>query len=237
MGERGVPKYLQVKAALLTWIDDLEPGAALPSEVELAHDFAVSRVTMRRATTELVLEGRLTRSQGKVTRVVGEKIRIPVLLGRGHTEQMRAGGYEVSREVLDHGVAAADRRVAGELEVAPGAEVFALRRRVVAQGMPIGLETTYLARAADFAALDAQELAGSTYARLTGPLGVTLARTTERVETTPIPLEAAQALDASSEVTALVVHRVTVDAAGRPVEYSHVLYRGDRITLSYTLER
>lgn len=59
-----VPKYYRVKGALLDMIADLSAGTAIPTERELAERFATSRTTVRQAIAELVVDGRLERTQG-----------------------------------------------------------------------------------------------------------------------------------------------------------------------------
>src|SRR4051812_19774459 len=68
------PKYYRVKQQLLTTIASLGPGSAVPPERELAVEFSTSRTTVRQALTELVVEGRLERIQGRGTFVAKPKV-------------------------------------------------------------------------------------------------------------------------------------------------------------------
>ncbi|MEO5735644.1 MAG: GntR family transcriptional regulator, partial [Rubrivivax sp.] len=67
----GLPLYRATKRALLRAIEsgDLAPGAALPSEADLAALFQVSIGTLRQAVGELVAEHILVRRQGRGTYV------------------------------------------------------------------------------------------------------------------------------------------------------------------------
>ena len=60
-----VPKYYVLKRALLEMTEQLPPGSPVPPERTLALTFDTSRTTVRQALQELVIEGRLTRIQGK----------------------------------------------------------------------------------------------------------------------------------------------------------------------------
>ncbi|HEX4705569.1 MAG TPA: GntR family transcriptional regulator, partial [Pseudonocardiaceae bacterium] len=62
-----VPRYYAVKVDLLLLVDELGEGTMLPSERDLAERYGVSRLTLRQAVGELVLEGRLVRRQGSGT--------------------------------------------------------------------------------------------------------------------------------------------------------------------------
>lgn len=63
----GVPKYIAVRDNLRKRIDLMEPDEQLPPEVELCKQYNVSRITLRHAVDNLILEGLLVRIQGKGT--------------------------------------------------------------------------------------------------------------------------------------------------------------------------
>ena len=58
------PRFVFIKSQLLDDIaaGDMKPGDKIPSENQLAEQYGVSRMTARRAITELVNEGILVRS-------------------------------------------------------------------------------------------------------------------------------------------------------------------------------
>jgi GntR family transcriptional regulator len=72
LGDAG-PLYRRVQDALRGAIETslLKPQDALPPERDLAADFGVSRITVRKALDALVAEGLLTRKQGAGTFVAG----------------------------------------------------------------------------------------------------------------------------------------------------------------------
>ena len=63
------PKYIQIRDQLVTRIKagQLKPNSVIPSDRELAEEFAVSRYTAIRAVQELEKEGIVFREQGKGT--------------------------------------------------------------------------------------------------------------------------------------------------------------------------
>ncbi|HCS75651.1 MAG TPA: GntR family transcriptional regulator, partial [Clostridiales bacterium] len=71
MIEERVPKYFQLKKAIIRKIEEEEylPGGLIPSERELMEQYQVSRITVRKAIDELVVEGYLYKIQGKGTYV------------------------------------------------------------------------------------------------------------------------------------------------------------------------
>jgi GntR family transcriptional regulator of arabinose operon len=69
MKEKQMPKYLQLKQEILTWLHTgrLKPNDQMPSENEIAEQFQMSRQTVRQTFGELEQEGWLYRMQGKGT--------------------------------------------------------------------------------------------------------------------------------------------------------------------------
>jgi len=69
MTRGGMPKYLQLKQEILSWLHSGEwkPHEMLPSEHELASRFGMSRQTVRQTLGELEQEGYLYRQRGKGT--------------------------------------------------------------------------------------------------------------------------------------------------------------------------
>lgn len=71
MTRGGLPKYLQLKQEILSWLHSGEwkPHDLLPSENALASQFGMSRQTVRQTLSELEQEGYLYRQRGKGTYV------------------------------------------------------------------------------------------------------------------------------------------------------------------------
>ena len=69
MTRGGMPKYLQLKHEILSWLHrgERKPHELLPSENELAARFGMSRQTVRQTLAKLEQEGYLYRQRGKGT--------------------------------------------------------------------------------------------------------------------------------------------------------------------------
>ena len=93
-----VPKYWLVKEELLRLIAEGAPGSALPTERDLAERLATSRTTVRQAIAELVVEGRLERTQGSGTYIAEPKL-VHVRQLTSFTEDL--GPQRVQNRVLD----------------------------------------------------------------------------------------------------------------------------------------
>ncbi|QGQ96331.1 GntR family transcriptional regulator [Paenibacillus psychroresistens] len=69
MKDKQMPKYLQLKQEILSWLHSgqLKPNEQMPSENEIAEQFGMSRQTVRQTFGELEQDGWLFRMQGKGT--------------------------------------------------------------------------------------------------------------------------------------------------------------------------
>ena len=81
------PKHYRLKQHLSAFAESMPPGTAVPTERALAAEFETSRTTVRQAIAELVVEGRLERTQGKGTFVAFPKLVQPLRL-TSYTEDM-----------------------------------------------------------------------------------------------------------------------------------------------------
>ncbi|BCG58074.1 GntR family transcriptional regulator [Paenibacillus sp. URB8-2] len=123
MTEKAIPKYMQLKRELLSWIESgqLKPDEKAPSEHEIAGRFGMSRQTVRQALGELEKEGLLYRVQGKGTFIARQPARQlqqrGCLIGmmtthisdyifphivRGAEARLRAGGYSLMLSSTDN---------------------------------------------------------------------------------------------------------------------------------------
>ncbi len=99
------PKFAQIKQYIInniktgTW----EQHSRVPSENELAEQFSVSRMTARRALTELTDTGILTRSQGLGTFVASFKSQSSLLEIRNIADEIKERGsaYSCNVETLE----------------------------------------------------------------------------------------------------------------------------------------
>ncbi len=99
-----VPRYLKIKSALLQRIEsgELMAGEQVASENQLANDYAVSRMTARRAVTELVEEGILARSQGVGTFVADARPMSSILTINNIQHEIESRGHHYGNKLLLH---------------------------------------------------------------------------------------------------------------------------------------
>jgi GntR family transcriptional regulator len=221
-----VPKYYRLKQDLLSMIDVGEPGTALPTERELAVRFDTSRTTVRQALAELVVEGKLERTQGRGTFISEPKL-ITLRQLTSFSEDLAERGSRSHSEILDVSRAPVDRQVAEALDVPVGAPVARVERLRFADDAPIAHETAWLP--GPLPRLRAElERHGSLYRTLREVYGVEIAAAEDSVETAlASPLQAGL-LGCDTGLPMLLVCRTGWDATGRPVEFTRSVFRGDR---------
>lgn len=221
-----VPKYYRLKQDLLAMIDEGEPGTALPTERELAVRFDTSRTTVRQALAELVVEGKLERTQGRGTFISEPKL-ITLRQLTSLSEDLAERGSDTQSEVLDVSRVPADAQVGAALELAPASTVERVERVRVVDGAPIAHETAFLR--APLPRLRAElERYGSLYRTLREVYDIAIAAAEDSVETALASPRQAQLLHCDTGLPMLLVCRTAWDGTGRPVEFTRSVFRGDR---------
>ena len=139
------PLYEQLKFALKEMISScaLGPGDAIPTETELCKRYDVSRITVRRAITELEDEGVLEKRHGKGTFVTLPKMETSLLNLGGFSESFALRRYRVEKEILEMGEQDADEDLGDKLAIVPGSKLLHISRLITADSTPITIESSY----------------------------------------------------------------------------------------------
>ncbi|WP_327270287.1 GntR family transcriptional regulator [Streptomyces sp. NBC_01218] len=226
-GSGGVLKRERVREHLLGLIEVRRPGDAIPSERTLSAELGVSRPTLRAAVDELVATGQLVREHGRGMFVAPAKITQELVSDDAAFVVPRAAGTWSSR-LLQLDTIRAGARIGRKLRVSPAAEVVYIARLRLVDGSPMAIEHLHIP-AELVPTLTPQELeAGDLYDHLREHHHVHVDQAVQSIEPTVINEAEAAVLDIPVLSPALLIERLTTDTAGRPVEYVHSLYRGDR---------
>jgi DNA-binding GntR family transcriptional regulator len=139
------PLYDQVKRSLL---GDIKAGhylsaTYLPSEPELCEHYGVSRITLRRAVTELCAEGYLKRVHGKGTLVLEPRLKQTLVSLSGFTESLASLGHEVRYAIIESGVRQDLNELKELLKGEAGDAIVAIRRLLIVDSRPLTLEELY----------------------------------------------------------------------------------------------
>ncbi|MEU9556451.1 GntR family transcriptional regulator [Streptomyces fumanus] len=223
----GVLKRERVRDAVLEMVEQRRPGDAIPSERTLCARLGVSRPTLRAAVDELVAAGVLVREHGRGMFVAPEKITQELVPGHHWLGVPQASGTWASR-LLEFTTVPAGARVGRRLRLSPAARIVYVARLRLVDAAPMAIEHLHIP--ADLVpGLTARELEhGDLYEHLRAHHGIHVSEATQTIEPTVVTRAEAEILDVPELSPALLFERLTTDTGGRPVEYVHSLYRGDR---------
>ncbi|MCE0537473.1 GntR family transcriptional regulator [Kineosporia rhizophila] len=229
-----VPLYRQIARQLEQAVagGDLVPGDRLETEVALAAELGLSRPTVRQAIQLLVDQGLLVRKRGAGTQVVHAQVRRALELTSLHDDLAR-GGQDPRTRVLSLDLAPADAETAGQLQVEPGTQVWALERLRHVGGEPLAVMRNHLpASVADLSTFDLEHQ--GLYASLRRA-GVTLAVAHQRIGARRAGRTEAGLLGEPRGAPLLTMSRTVLDHSGRPVELGRHGYRPSLYSFETTL--
>ncbi len=219
-----LPLYQQLQRALRRAIEArlIAPDDALPPERDIAEDFQISRITVRKAIDGLVSEGLLMRRQGAGTFVCA-RVEKNFSKLTSFSEDMRARGRTPRTVWLRKSEGSVTPEEALTLRSSPGTPVYRFHRIRYADDAPMAIEyATVLA--ACLPSLDAVE--SSLYEALERA-GNRPVRALQRLRAVLFTAEQAKLLQIRERDAGLLVERVGFIKDGRAMEFTQSYYRGD----------
>jgi GntR family transcriptional regulator len=215
-----IPAHQKIREALVSEIEagQLDGGAKLPGENQLAERFGVTRMTVRQALAGMVNDGMLVRRQGVGTFVVENAAKRRNMTRLTSFAEDMADAGPIATEVLARQIVPAPVRVAAGLEVAEGEYVTYYARLRSADG-PIIVQYSWVRLDACPDLWTVPLVDGSLYATLRAH-GVELRRAEQRVAAEPAAEEHARLLQIPDGTPLLRIERVSRDARNLPVEFA-----------------
>jgi GntR family transcriptional regulator len=224
-----VPKYYVVKAQIAALVEELGEGGLLPTERDLSERYDVARETVRQALRDLLLEGRLRR-QGRGTVVAGPKLEQPLSLA-SYTEGVRRQGRTPGRALITLDSFPCNDALAADIGLTRGEPVWHMERVLLADDERVGLESTYVA-VARVPRLDTDFDPDSSFYGYLRDQGIGFGDADERIETVLAAPREALLIGTPPALPMLLIHRVSRDTEGLPLERVRTLYRGDRFSFT-----
>lgn len=218
------PLYLQLQQLIRDAIgsDILTQGNAIPAERDLAVEYDISRITVRKAIGGLVEEGLLTRRRGAGTFVAGRVEKSFSKLS-SFSEDMAARGRTASSNWISRAAGQVNPEEAMSLGLSPGAPVFRFQRIRYADDQPMALEFSTIA---GYCLPSVGAVGESLYSALEKS-GCRPVRALQRLRAVPFGPDHAKMLGVDNGQPGLLIERRGFLKDGRAAEFTRSYYRGD----------
>lgn len=224
-------KYLDIYRRLDSYIRSMPAGERIPSEKKLSQQFRVSPMTVRRALTMLIDEGRLQGIPGKGTFIcrqspIKKNAAIP-----SFSDTITQAGKTPSSKLLLAALALASPSDQVSFDLDDDSHIYILRRLRLADDVPICLEESHI-NPAVIPDLLTKDLTGSLYRIFAEDYHVPVSSSTYTIRARLADNNEAQMLELNDPGVCLEVKNLTYSADGTLLESAVSLYRGDMYEFS-----
>jgi len=237
--QSSVPLHTQFESIIRSKIEDEEwpVNACIPSENELSRIYSISRMTVRSVLTKLVDAGLLYRSQGKGTFIAEPKIISRPLIRYGIREQLEQMGYKTSTKTISFEKVQASAKVSRLLNIVQGNEIFVVKRLRFIKEEPFSYHISYVP-VTFFPGLESHDLEHNQMCDvIEKDYNYIIQRRTETLEATTASTEAAWLLSVHPDSPLLVLENLVSNDRDIPLEYSRIIFRGDKIKIKLEYQR
>lgn len=224
-----VPHYFQIRADILDKIrrGEIQEGARIPSENQLAKEYGVSRPTVRQALNELVFSGFLRREQGRGTFVAPKKITEDLLSYAPFVEEVTAIGMQGTIKVLNKSLIQATTEVARLLDIPSNSKLVEVMGLRLADGDPVTLRMSYFPFDR-FPNLLTEELQKQSMYETISQYGIQITRATQTFQVVQARELEAEHLKVQVGFPLILWEGLIYAQDNRPFELTRALYRSDR---------
>jgi GntR family transcriptional regulator len=225
LDEQGrAPLYHQLQRALRSAISAgvLAPDDALPPERDLADEYAISRITVRKALDGLVSEGLLIRRQGAGT-FVAARVEKSFSKLSSFSEDMISRGRTPHSVWLNRSAGVVTPEESMTLGLSPGSAVYRFSRVRYADEAPMALEYAIVP---GFCLPSVEAVQDSLYEALEQH-GYRPTRALQRLRAVLFTPDQAKMMRVADAAAGLMIERRGFLKDGRAVEITRSFYRGD----------
>jgi GntR family transcriptional regulator len=224
------PLYSQIQEYIAEMIltGKLLPDSKIPSEREFSEDLGVSRMTVRKAITELVNEGLLERKHGSGTYVAKPKITYEYTEMVSYEQAMRQRNLSTASQLLEFSEMVASRRLADLLEIEIGNPLYRVVLLRFANRVPVIMERGFFP-CSQIPRLEEWDLEKSSVLDLmTSVYGIKVGRISQTIEAITAVDVVAQQLRVEEGFPLLMLSRIIYSSVSqKPVVFSQDLLRSD----------
>jgi len=229
---RDAPRYMLIRERLrhqiLTGV--YGPGDRIPSEESIAESSHVSRMTARRAVSDLVNDGLLQRRSGLGTFVLGRRFLRDQSRLVSFWEATVALGLRPGSKLIGKESMSASAEIASLLEIPEGELIYRIERLRLANDEPLAYHIVHVP-ASLFPDLVEQDLANQSLYALYRQYGYPPTSGGQKIEARAADRRIAKLLGVPLHSPVLYIQRVTRAVSGAPIELVCAHTRSDRYTV------
>ncbi|MGL4941762.1 MAG: GntR family transcriptional regulator [Thermoguttaceae bacterium] len=231
------PLYRQLDEIMRSKIisGEWQPHDLIPSENKLAEVYGMSRMTARMVVSQLTQEGYCYRIQGKGTYVADHKITARSLSQVGIRSQMETMGYRTATRILRVQREEPSDKIMKQLglDAKSRESVYVIERLRLLEGKPLSLHLAYIP-ASFCPGIEKHDLVQRQLCDiLSQEYQLHRHHVIETLESVAASPEESQVLDVKVGFHLLLLKNFISTKDGRPFEYSKILFRGDKIKLTF----
>ena len=223
-----VPAYIRIHDAIKKEIDEgvWEIGQLLPSERDLADDYEVSRMPLRQAITLLVEEGILERRVGSGTYVASHRVQEKMRGTTSFTEIVRSQGKTPSSQLISYQRKTANETEIQQLQLKATDTVVRMERVRFADNIPLVFEVASIPEKL-IQSFNQEDITEHFFQTLTDN-GYEIGKSQQTIYAKNASERVANYLKVPKNHAVLALTQVSYFTDGRPFEYVHSQYVGDR---------
>jgi GntR family transcriptional regulator len=226
-----IPYYYQIEENLRTLITQgqLKPRDMLISEMAIASQLGVSRITVRQALKDLTSEGLLVRRRAIGTFIAQPRRIVPIMRDRlrGLSEEMAEEGLQVRSTVLEQTLVPATGEFVKELQINYDEKVIQIKRLRFLNNVPLVIETTHHPYSRFPKLLDIDFTDQSTYAILEKFYNIRPVAAKDYFVADIATKDIAELLDIDIGAPVMRYKRTAKDKSGQTMEFTVSICRAD----------
>lgn len=216
--------------------DIFKIGDSLPSEKILAIQFNISRMTLRKAVEQLIVEGLLIRKQGSGTFVKRKEFSPKNRSLNSFTEQMSRLDQQDNNHVIQFQIMSPPPTIAQQLQIGRNEMVYYCQRVRYTDTQPRMIEDSYLPVRL-FHNLSVQHLQGSKLSYIEQDQKMAIAGCHESFSATLATAQHARLLNIQEGLPLLRIISLTKNIEGEYIDLSIMILEANKYLVSFYMQR
>ncbi len=230
-----IPIYYQLFKLLEGQIrrGELKPGESLPTENDIAMRYEISRMTVRRAISELVTAGMVYAQQGKGTFVATPKLNNIVFELNDFNEEIKKRGLDYKTTLLEAKIIRADEELRAKFQIEEENKRFLYFRTVLsAESERLSYEVKYTIYSKSKPILETELKDPSLPGLIAAHTEYVPVSSKKVLQVAACTKEEALILGIAPQAPVFLIEQTIFDAELKTVGWSKAVYRGDRYKLT-----